>query len=128
MKIKKKTTDNIELKEEVTLACALDFDLFEGDFGTSEDIELSNKIVKSRGGYSCHICYGEIEKGEIHRSTTWKFDGELMSYRCCHACCIAMVGSVKGDYEEDDPIEARYLLGHERREQGRMIEGGQVDG
>lgn len=34
---------------------ALDFDLFEGDFGTPCDTELSNKIVTSRGEYKCHI-------------------------------------------------------------------------
>ena len=94
---------------------ALDFDLFEGDFGTPGDKELSNKIVTSRGEYKCHICAGPILKGEIHRSATWKFDGELMSYRCCNACCVAMVASVCGDYEENDPIEACYALGHERR-------------
>lgn len=93
---------------------ALDFDLFEGDFGTPGDTELSNKIVISRGEYKCHICHGPVLKGEVHRRATWKFDGELMSYRCCNECCKAMVASVNGDYEEDDPIEARYALGHER--------------
>ncbi|EDT1620314.1 hypothetical protein LS97_002143 [Salmonella enterica subsp. enterica] len=97
------------------LDAALDFDLFEGDFGTPFDTELSNKIVTSRGEYKCHICAGEILKGENHRSTTWKFDGELMSYRCCNECCMAMVKSVNYEYEEDDPIEARYALGHQRR-------------
>ncbi|EAN9829204.1 hypothetical protein ET371_00555 [Salmonella enterica] len=97
------------------LDAALDFDLFEGDFGTPFDTELSNKIVTSRGEYKCHICAGEILKGENHRSTTWKFDGELMSYRCCNECCMAMVKSVNCEYEEDDPIEARYALGHQRR-------------
>ncbi|EBN6400991.1 hypothetical protein LJK58_000876 [Salmonella enterica] len=94
---------------------ALDFDLFEGDFGTPTDTELSNKIVISRGEYKCHICHGSISKGEIHRSAAWKFDGELMSYRCCNECCVAMVKSVNCEYEEEDPIEARYALGHERR-------------
>lgn len=102
--------------EHIDLSDALEFDLFQGDFGTSEDIELSNKIVKSRGVYVCHICAGVIEKGDTHRSTTWKFDGELMSYRCCNTCCVAMVASVNDDYEEDDPIEARYALGYERKE------------
>ncbi len=106
---------------------ALDFDLFEGDFGTPGDTELSNKIVTGRGEYSCHICHGAILKGEIHRSTTWKFEGELMSYRCCYECCRAMVSSVNGEYEEHDPIEDRYSLGHKRaeaeRESGIRING-----
>ena len=38
------------------LGDALDFYLFEGDFGAPFDIELSNKIVTSRGEYTCHIC------------------------------------------------------------------------
>ncbi|WP_213064003.1 hypothetical protein, partial [Escherichia coli] len=50
-----------------------------------------------------------------HRSTTWKFDGELMSYRCCNECCVAMVKSVNYEYEDKDPVEARYALGGERR-------------
>lgn len=93
---------------------ALDFDLFEGDFGMPGGTELSNKIVTSRGEYKCHICSGTISKGEIHRATTWVFDGELMPYRCCNDCCKAMVASVNGDYEENDPIEERYALGHKR--------------
>lgn len=105
------------MEEKQQLEAALDFDLFEGDFGTPGDTELSNKIVKGRGKYKCHICAGGIKKGEIHRAAVWKFDGELMSYRCCNACCVAMVASVNGNYEEDDPIEARYALGHECREQ-----------
>ncbi len=67
---------------------ALDFDIFEGDFGTPCDTELSNKIVTSRGEYKCHICAGEILKGENHRSTTWKFDGELMSYLIWKEHCM----------------------------------------
>ncbi|UTJ46153.1 hypothetical protein NLZ15_14980 [Atlantibacter subterranea] len=105
--------------EQNTIDDALDFDLFEGDFGAPGDTELSNKIVSSRGEYKCHVCGGQIVKGEFHRSTTWKFDGELMSYRCCNECCTAMVSSVNGDYEEGDPIEARYRLGHERRNKNR---------
>ena len=95
---------------------ALEFDLFEGDFGTPGDTERSNKIVTGRREYKCHICAGPIAKGEVHRSAKWKFDGELMPYRCCNACCVAMVASVNGEYEENDPIEARYALGHERKE------------
>jgi hypothetical protein len=93
---------------------ALYFDLFEGDFGTPSDVELSNKIVTGRREYKCHVCAGPIAKGEVHRSTTWKFDGELMSYRCCYTCCVAMVASVNGDYEEDDPTDTRYALGLKR--------------
>lgn len=97
---------------------ALDFDLFQGDFGEAGDSELSNKIVKGQKEYTCHICAGPIAIGELHRANTWKFDGQLMHYRCCNACCVAAVASVNCDYEENDPIDARYALGdHRRREE-----------
>lgn len=95
---------------------ALDFDLFQGDFGGQDDVELSNKIVTGRKQYTCFICYGDIRPGEVHRSAVWKFDGELMTYRCCNICCKAMVDSVNGDYldtqDGGDPIDARYELGY----------------
>lgn len=103
---------------------ALEFDLFQGDFGSPGDCELSNKVVISRGDYTCFICAGPIVKGEEHRSSRYKFDGEIMGYRCCNTCCIAMASSVTCDYistEDDgdsddvDPIDARYSLGDERR-------------
>ncbi|MCS3605301.1 hypothetical protein [Erwinia rhapontici] len=107
------------MKTVIFIDDALDFDLFQGDFGEPGDSELSNKIVKGRGVYCCYVCNGEIAKGETHRSAVWKFNGEIMSYRCCNACCIAMVSSINCDYEEDDPIDARYLLGEVSRNDGR---------
>lgn len=103
---------------------ALEFDLFAGDFGDSDDVELNNRIVTARKEYTCFICYGDIAKGEVHRSATHKFDGELMAYRICNECCKAMASSVNYDFmndedgveNEQDPIDARYALGHERRE------------
>ncbi|MBA5203073.1 hypothetical protein H2Y57_05150 [Pectobacterium aroidearum] len=100
---------------------ALDFDLFAGDFGDSGDVELSNKIVTGRGEYTCFICYGGIAKGEIHRSAVHKFDGEIMSYRVCNECCIAMAHSVNYDYLDDgddgqDPIDKRYAMAKTRSE------------
>lgn len=99
------------------LSDALDFDLFEGDFGEPGDSCLSNKIVTGRGIYVCHICAGGIEKGEVHLSAAYRFSGELYSYRVCNACCVAMAASVTGDYEEDDPTHLRYSLGEERRKE-----------
>ncbi|MGO0198168.1 hypothetical protein ACTJOD_24715 [Citrobacter freundii] len=99
---------------------ALDFDLFAGDFGDSDDVELSNKIVTGRGEYICFICYGAIAKGESHRYAVHKFDGEIMTYRVCYECCKAMVSSVNYDHSDDtddgqEPIDARYALGEQRR-------------
>lgn len=75
----------------------------------------------------CHICAGPIVKGEEHRSARYKFDGEIMGYRCCNTCCIAMASSVccdyigdedDGDSDDVDPIDARYSLGDKRRNHG----------
>lgn len=44
------------------LSDALDFDLFEGDFGEPGDSCLSNKIVTGRGVYVCHICAGGMRQ------------------------------------------------------------------
>lgn len=108
------------MSEQLDHDAALAFDLFAGDFGDSDDVELSNKIVTGRGAYICFICYGPIVKGEIHRSAVHKFDGELMTYRICNECCKAMASSVNCEFTDDDSdgqeaIEARYSLGYERR-------------
>jgi hypothetical protein len=101
---------------------ALDFDLFQGDFGEPGDSELQNGIVKGRKPYQCFICAGEILKGEIHRRAVWKFDGELHTYRCCNTCCVCMISSMNGDHhdtiEGEDPIDVRYSLGEMRRAEG----------
>ncbi|KFK94575.1 MULTISPECIES: hypothetical protein [unclassified Serratia (in: enterobacteria)] len=95
----------------IDLDDALDFDLFQGDFGEPGDSELSNSIVKGRKEHSCFICSGGILKGENHRRAVWKFSGELHTYRCCNACCVAMIASINCDYDDDDPIDARYAIG-----------------
>lgn len=112
-----RTMSNIDKQ---ALEDALDFDLFAGDFGDSDDVELSNKIVISRREYICFICYGTIVKGEVHRSAVHKFDGEIMTYRVCNECCKAMVSSINYDLSDDnddgqEPIDARYALGEQRR-------------
>ncbi|MCL2892508.1 hypothetical protein [Brenneria tiliae] len=99
---------------------ALDFYLFDGDFGEPGDRELSDKIVKGRKNHTCFVCAGEIQKGELHRVSTWIFYNKPATQRCCNSCCVAMVASVNSDYEEDDPLDARYALGSERRKSGRV--------
>lgn len=103
------------------LSLALDFDLFDGDFGYDGDRELRNKIVKFRKVGECHICIGEIKVGETGRSSVWCMDGKLLTYRICNECCVAIIESEGWDDDDDDddsdeidPIERRYNLGHER--------------
>lgn len=66
---------------------------FEGDFGTPGDRILKDKIVTARKGGTCGMCRQEIQVGERVRVLAAIFDGELMHYRWCEACCIAMASS-----------------------------------
>lgn len=101
---------------------ALDFNPFEGDFGSCGDRTLKNKIVKFRKSHICHICDGETKSGEIGRSLVEVFEGEIGSFYFCHDCCVAMAESMYGDGEDDDseeeycdPLDKRYAIGEERR-------------
>lgn len=113
---------------EITLkmkGCALDFDMFAGDFGDGTDRCLYDKIVKVRKEHRCHICDGETKVGELARSAKWIFDGELMSYYCCQECVIAMAKSEADDDDEEDCgalIESRYAIGDASRNERRMQE------
>ena len=68
------------------LAC----DPFEGDFGEPGDRTLKDKIITARKAGPCHLCGQEIQPGERVRSRADIFDGELMSFRWCNLCCVAM--------------------------------------
>ena len=70
----------------------LSYDPYAGDFGSPGDKVLENKMVvarKFREG-DCHICRGDIAKGERHRKQVDVFDGQLISNRWCALCCAAM--------------------------------------
>ena len=87
----------------VVTVTPLDFDPFQGDFGTPDDKLFSDKMVKGRGKYSCFHCLGGIAPGEQHRSRSERADGEFMSFRWCLKCCEAMVKQLQGEglaYEE----------------------------
>ena len=68
----------------------LDYNPFEGDFGTPGDVVLRDKFVTARKGGCCVLCLEEIRPGDRVRSLSAVFDGELRSYRWCSACCAAM--------------------------------------
>lgn len=59
----------------------LDFDPFEGDFGTPGDKVFSNRMVIARKPGPCSHCGTEITKGERIRRQNSKFDGGLMTHR-----------------------------------------------
>lgn len=66
---------------------------FEGDFGSPGDRTLKDKIGTARKGGTCGMCRQEITTGERVRLLAAVFDGELMNYRWCSACCGAMAAS-----------------------------------
>lgn len=68
----------------------LEYDPFEGDFGDQGDTVFKDRIVKARSEHSCSMCSDKVTVGEVHRYIAAKFDGQLMTYRYCHACCDAM--------------------------------------
>jgi ribosomal protein L24E len=86
---------------------ALSYDPFAGDFGEVGDRVLKNKIVTARKGGECHICGQPIEPGTEIRVMSEISDGEMMSFRFCHLCCVAMAASWTDSGKE---IERRTAL------------------
>ncbi|MGL4576888.1 MAG: hypothetical protein ACRCV9_19025 [Burkholderiaceae bacterium] len=78
----------------------LDFDPFQGDFGSPGDRVLKNKMGFARKAGECQNCAQEIQPGERVRIMNAVFDGDLMSYRWCALCCAAMAKSYKDNGEE----------------------------
>lgn len=83
---------------------------FEGDFGSPGDKVLKDKIVTARNGGACGMCRQEIVPGERVRTLVAVFDGALMNYRWCSACCASMADSWTDDGRA---WEARARIGRE---------------
>lgn len=67
------------------------YDPFAGDFGGSDDRDFSDKMARAAKDHpDCQNCGEVILKGERHRHKVAKFDGEMMSWRWCWQCCVAM--------------------------------------
>lgn len=88
-------------------ADVLAYDPFDGDFGEPGDRTLLDKMAVARKSGPCHLCDGEIVPGERVRRRTDIADGEMMSFRWCNACCVAMAQSWKDD---GMALEARAAL------------------
>lgn len=80
---------------------------FDGDFGSPDDRILKDKMVTARKVGSCFLCEQEIRPGERIRTMSAVFDGELMYYRWCNACCAAMA---KSWLDDGDAYEERAAL------------------
>lgn len=110
----------MEIKElKLKLEDALTFDPFEGDYGGDLNT-LKNKIVTVRKEHICHICNGTVKAGELARNMVQVFEGQIGSWYFCQDCCIAMTKIFEYndgiDSEEDqDELDKRYTLGHNRR-------------
>ena len=70
----------------------LDFNVFDGDFGSPGDICLMNKIVVARKANKCSECGEVIKQGTYNlvKKMKWESDG-LMSYRFCEDCCFEIL-------------------------------------
>lgn len=88
-------------------ADVLAYDPFDGDFGEPGDRTLLDKMATARKSGPCHLCDGEIVPGERVRRRTDIADGEMMSFRWCNACCVAMA---KSEADGADAVEARAAL------------------
>lgn len=84
------------------------YDPFAGDFGGSDDKPFVDKMVTARRPHrECHCCGSSIDMGERHRYKCDKYDGELMSWLWCWACCVAMARSWASwtNHEADPPYQ-----------------------
>ncbi len=68
----------------------LSYPLFEGDFGDPGDRQLCDGFVVANKMHKCHHCQGPIVPKERHRVHVGVYDGQLMTFRYCSACCGAM--------------------------------------
>ena len=89
--------------EAMCLAC----DPFEGDqdgCGDSDRV-LSDKIVTNRCGGKCFLCQGECLPKTKNRVRVEVYDGDLMRFRWCEPCCIAMAVYPENELPLDQQIE-----------------------
>ncbi len=86
----------------------LRYNPFAGDFGSSGDRTLKNKMVTTRKESECSLCFTTIKKGERVRKQIEIFDGEFEDYCWCNACCRAMEKDEKTG--RDDAVEKRIKI------------------
>ena len=90
----------------------LNYDPFDGDFGSSNDVVFFDKMVVAHKEHMCFHCDRKIKRGESHRSRADKVDGEFFTYRWCADCCLAMVADIKsGNIDEMEKRTHMYAAG-----------------
>lgn len=75
-------------------AKALAFDPFQGDIDGGA--LLKDKIVTARKEAECNNCKSTVKPGDRVRSITERDYDELVTYRFCTACCVAMAEDEEG--------------------------------
>lgn len=98
----------------------LEYNPFEGDFGSPSDRILTDKIVTARKSRKCDICLELIQPKERIRVLTAIFDGGMMWYSWCSECCHGMA-QWESDCHSESYIESRYRLGRESFEKSQNI-------
>jgi hypothetical protein len=93
-------------------ADALAYDPFADSFGGSGRYDrcLRDTIVTARKTFWCHMCGGDVAPGTRSRARTDIFDGELVMYRWCAECCLAMAADVQSGNSVDQTT-VRYQMG-----------------
>lgn len=76
----------------------LRYDPFAGDIvHAGEAVCFGDRIVTVRKNHWCHMCGCGIGKGTKTRLAVWLWMGEVVTYRWCEECCVAMARDVAVD-------------------------------
>jgi hypothetical protein len=95
---------------------ALEWPLFEGDFGAPGDRELSDVIRTARKARTCCECLEPITPGMRYRYHSGIYDGQLRTYTFCDGCCKAMAQTFHGNYNAMDARSAVRSVNLAKRE------------
>lgn len=93
----------------------LDYNPFDGDFGSPGDVVFSDRICIARRSSTCNDCLSPILPREHQRRHDAKYDGQMRTYRWCALCCRAMASWWDDD---GDALSKRWALRsqHENKE------------
>lgn len=89
----------------------LQYPLFQDDFGEPGDVVMKDRIVRGRKEFTCCECGDTIDIGTLQRYHVGKYGGDLLTYRFCEQCCVAMAMSWTDDGQM---LEDRAQLRRER--------------
>lgn len=82
---------------------------------------LSNRMLVTRCGHSCSICFEDILPNTRVRAQTEVLDGKAMTFYFCPTCCDAMYSNGTSD-RSGEILMARYDVGRENAEAKRKAE------